>query len=398
MISISDLNNIIQDYDDQINSIKPKPRTIFKKIEKSLRYEEITVLTGARRTGKTYLLFSLYKKHKGIYLNFEDERLIDFELKDFDKIMYIAKQNKVKYLYLDEIQNIIGWEKFAHRVFKQIKIIVSGSNSALVSSDFARVLVGRTITFRIYTLNYIEFLNFRNLKPGKISFEKYLDTGGFPRIVLTGEKSLAKEYYNTIIYRDIIPRYNIKNTSALLKISNFLLSNISKEFSFRSLKHLSGLKHEITIKNYIQYLEENYLISTINNYAPSLKKQETYGKKVYASDIAFAYSIWRNTDDKGRFLENLVYNNLAQIYSKVFFFKQKREIDFIVFKKLKKQALNICYKLTSDSLTRELTSLSQAEKFRIKPLLLILYSSRIPKTSINIEYVYDFLLTELSNL
>ena len=305
MISLSVLEDIVEEHAKYIEREKVVHRDRTDEVKKSLELEEITVVKGVRRAGKTFILYELFRENGGLYINFEDERLQDFSLEDFEKLHDISKRIKANILFLDEVQVVKGWEKFAHRAHRRIKIVVTGSNSSLLGSDYSSALVGRTKSYSVFPLSYGEFLRFRNLASERNSLLDYMNIGGFPRIVLTGDMGLAREYLDSIIYRDLVGHHDIRNPQALRALIIYLLSNIGKEFSYRSLKTVTGIKHDQTIKEYIGLLEEVFLVETIRRYSPSLKKQATYGKKIYAIDPAFIHLGKRENGDHGRILENI---------------------------------------------------------------------------------------------
>jgi len=164
MTSRDVLEDVIDGWRESIEGERVIHRDITDDIERSVEMEEITVIKGVRRAGKTFILYELFQRHGGIYLNFEDERLYDFTHRDFEKVADIARERGERFLYLDEVQEVEGWEKFAHRAHRRFKIFVTGSNSRLLSSDYASALVGRTKSFTVYPLSYAEFLRFRNLE------------------------------------------------------------------------------------------------------------------------------------------------------------------------------------------------------------------------------------------
>ncbi len=373
MTSRDVIEDVIDEWRDTIHQENVIHRDLTEEVERSINLEEITVIKGVRRAGKTFILYELFKKHGGIYLNFEDERLYDFTVNDFEKIIDIAKEQKKTILYLDEIQEIQGWEKFAHRTHRRFKIFVTGSNSKLLSSEYASALVGRTKSFNIYPLSYPEFLRFKNTDINRNSFLEYLRTGGFPRVVLTNDLSLIKEYFERIIYRDIIPRGNIRYPDALKKIAIYLLSNIGKEFSYRSLKTITGIKHENTLKEYIRMLKDAFLIDIINRYSTSLKIQESYSKKIYTVDTGFITLGKRRNEDIGRSLENTIYLHLKRKYDDIYFLKNTREIDFIICRGLKPiKLVNVCYEAEQEeTIKREIESLLYFHKKYTIPLELI---------------------------
>ena len=363
MISKDTISDVIEYWNEEIERSEVVQRDMMGKLSQTIEMEEVTVLKGVRRSGKTFMLFGLMKENGGTYVNFEDDRLADFGMDDFEKLFDIAIEKNEKILYLDEVQEIEGWEKFAHRVHRKLKLFVTGSNSKLLSSDFSKGLVGRTKSMVSKPLNYIEFLRFKKLPNKRESFLNYMDTGGFPRVVLTGDKDLAQEYYDRIIYRDIIAKNSIRNPEALKNISNYLLSNIGKEFSFRSLKQLSGLKHETTVREYIDLLQDGYLLKILRAYSPSLKKQEGYSKKIYAVDPSFIRLGKRMEKDSGRILENVVFNHI-QDKADIFFWKNSYEVDFILCTGLKPtSAINTTFEADEEStLSREIKGLKKISK------------------------------------
>ncbi len=382
MVSRDVLEDIIDEVTEEITNENVIHRDITDKIEKTLDYEEVTIIKGVRRSGKTFTLYELFQKHGGIYINFEDDRLYDFTMEDFEKIMDITKKNNQYILYLDEVQEVSGWEKFAHRTHRKIKILVTGSNSKLLSSEFSKALVGRTKSYSIYPLSYPEFLRFKKMKRSRNSLSDYMKIGGFPRIVLTSDMSLANEYFERTIYRDILGRKKVMYPEAMKILALYLLSNIGKEFSYRSLKTVSRLKHENTVKDYIGMLKEAYLIHVINRFHPSLKVQESYGKKIYAIDPSFAHLGKRASLDSGRILENMVFLHLLRKGYDIYFGKNKKEVDFIICEGLKPQKImNVTYEVeTKETKERELASLSYFQKeIGVKGEMVSMYPFKTPK-------------------
>ena len=329
MTSKDVIQDVVEYWAEEIRSETVHRRNLTPMLVESMGREEVTVVQGVRRSGKTFMLYGLLREHGGTYVNFEDERLIGFTVEDMDKLYDIVMEGDQKVLYLDEVQEVPGWEKFAHRVHRRMKVFVTGSNSRLLASDFSKGLVGRTKSFRSHPLLFNEFLEFTGARNSRKAFLEYMKTGGFPRIVLTGDLGLAGEYLDRIVYRDIVGRNDIRHPGALRTIASFLLSNVGKEFSYRTLREVSGLGHESTVRDYVAHLESGFLLGVINAYSGSLKKQATYGKKVYAVDPAFITLGKRWDDDEGRVLENVVYNHLVG-KGDLYYLKENGETDFLV--------------------------------------------------------------------
>ncbi len=382
MIQKGVLEDIAADWSEDIAGERVIERDLLANVEASIDQEEVTVIKGVRRAGKTFILYHLLQKYGGVYINFEDERLYDFTLEDFEKIMDITLEQESQILYLDEVQHVEGWEKFAHRAHRKVKIFVTGSNSSLLSTDYSKALVGRTKSFDVYPLSFPEFLRFRGLKKNRRSLLNYMEIGGFPRVAITGDTSLASEYLERVIYRDILGRERIKHPEAIRTLAYYLLSNVGKEFSFRSLTEICSLKHESTVKDYLGLLRDAYLIDIINRYEPSLKVQETYGKKVFSIDPGFIHLGKRRDKDQGRILENVVYIHLKRTYGDVFYGKNNREVDFVVCNGLKPlKVTNVTLETMGEkTLEREVASTQYfIEKFNVPGELVALYPCKVPE-------------------
>lgn len=396
MISLSVLEDIVEEHTKYIQREKVIHRDLADEVEKSLDYEEITVVKGVRRAGKTFLLYELFRKHGGLYINFEDERLYGFTLEDFEKLNDIASRINASFMFLDEVQVVQGWEKFAHRAHRRIKIVVTGSNSSLLGSDYSSALVGRTKSYSVFPLSYNEFLRFCSLENERNSFLEYMRIGGFPRIVLTGDIELAKEYLDSIIYKDLIGHHNIRNPQALRNLIVFLLSNVGKEFSYRSLKTVSGLKHDQTIKEYIGLLEDVFLVNTIMRYSPSLKKQARYGKKIYAVDPAFIHLGKRGDADHGRILENVIFLHLKRKGYDLYYGMDKKEVDFIIAKGLRPlKIVNVTYMAENEKTReREISSLKFfMDTMKVPAEIISLYPFKIPD-NINFHLAHRYFNSE----
>ncbi len=390
MLSISYLEDVIQHQNELLRSSSFINRRVVEEVEKTLKMEEISVLIGARRSGKTSIMgLILQKRQDSLFVNLEDERLYDFSVEDFDKLMFIARKNNARILMLDEVQNVKGWEKFAHRAHKEIKIVVSGSNSSLLNTEFSTVLTGRTKTIKVSPLDFTEFSIFRNEKPSKELLLEYMKYGGFPRVVLSKDPSILNEYLNAIIYRDVVARSSIKNPETLKDLAIYLLSNIGKEFSYRKLGRVFDL-NEKTVKEYIHLLEEVFLLSNLKKFDFSLKKQERHNKKVYSVDIGMA-NVAPRIEDKGRIFENVIFNHLNIYWNeRIFFYKNKREVDFLLCKGLNPQyAINSVFEVEKkETLNREVEGIKEAEnKFKIKGYLISFYPSKNIETLDSIRFL-----------
>ncbi len=388
-----ELKEIVEEQTVQATETSVLERDITNEVKKWMDEEEVVVLVGVRRGGKTSIMHDLIKQFPGIFVNFEDERFVDFNYQDFQKIEELLKQTGSKYLYLDEVQNVRLWEKFVSRIHRRYKVVVSGSNSALLRSDYSTALTGRTITFRVHPLSYNEFLRFKGLKRGRTSFLRYLELGGFPRVVMKEDRTLLNEYFSTIIYKDVLPRYGFRYSDRVEKLGLFLASNVGKPISYRKLGAYLDIKHEETVKEYVKAFEDNFLVSVVHKWDPSLKKLHSYEKKVYMTDHGLSYIGKRASADSGRILENLVFSNLNHRYEDIFFYKNGGEVDFLVCEGLEPRfGLNVAFEVNKDNVKREQRALAKLkERFRHK--VDVLLTSVYLKVDVEqpFSFVYDFL-------
>lgn len=337
---------------------------------------KIITLVGPRRAGKTFYFYQLIKnlqipKGQLLYINFEDDRILPLSDSDLQLILeayyelFPENKNKRIYVFFDEIQNIPSWELFVRRIYdkENVKLYITGSNSKLLAKEIATGLRGRTLAFSIFPLSFGEFLSFNNIKVTKsISyskeryalaklFDKYLAYGGFPEVVLEKnhlEQKILNSYFEIMIYKDIVDRYLIRNTSLLKVLSKYLLTNISNIFSinayYTALKETTSIGKE-TVFEYVSYLEEANLIFLVPFFSYSLKKQQANPKKVYCIDAGLRNAVcFRFSGDTGRLAENIVFIELKRREKEIYYWQHKNQVDFVVKEHdASLIAINVCY-------------------------------------------------------
>jgi len=305
-----------------------------------------------RRCGKSTLLNQVISDHykDGVYyLNFEDERLVDFTVEDFNDLyeVFLELYGEKKVFFFDEIQNIPKWEMFVRRMQgKGCKFFITGSNASLLSKELGTKLSGRNINIELFPFSFREFLSFKGVQPSKNGlfltveraalkkhFSEYLQHGGMPEYLKYQDQILLKRVYEDILYRDIVARYGIKQVKPLRELGLYLLSNIGGTFSYNNLKKVLGLGSMNTIKSFADYLENSYLIFLISKFSYSLKEQFVALKKIYCIDNGLAESIaFQFSKNKGKFLENLVFLELKRTGAEIYYYKTTNnlEVDFLV--------------------------------------------------------------------
>ncbi|MEM0466661.1 MAG: ATP-binding protein [Candidatus Thermoplasmatota archaeon] len=351
----------------------------------------ILILTGLRRSGKSTLLKQLIHQNKNMcYVNFDDERFLEFNAKDFEQLHEILLEvyPSPKFYFFDEIQNIDKFETFVRRLHDQgKKIIITGSNASLLSKEFGTRLTGRYKAFEVYPFSFREFLRFKKSVPQKDwlyltekkvhlirLFDEYMIHGGIPEYLKTRDKEYLHTLYNNILYRDIIARYMIKRQKTLKELVNILMTTIASPFTYNSLKKTLQLSNSITVKEYISYLCNSYLFFEVQRFDYSLKKQLNAPKKIYTVDPAFHYVCGTTfSSDKGQVLENLVFLELKRQKKDVYYFTNHHECDFLVKEDTRIcEAIQVCYVLDEGDKEREVAGLLEAmEMFHLKEGLLL---------------------------
>ncbi|MBU0716276.1 MAG: ATP-binding protein [Verrucomicrobia bacterium] len=381
-----------------IRSFHMKPLAAVKKrpLELPFNSGKLITVSGVRRSGKTFLLLDAISRllaqgveiSRIVYVNFEDERL-DADKKDLDLILqayqelYPEAELSKTYFFFDEIQNVDGWEKFIRRVYDTVSknIFVTGSNSKLLSTDIATSLRGRNLGYEIYPLSFAECLSFggintdihdsRNRAKIASNAGQYLLDGGFPELFFIAQDFRIKTlqgYFNVMLFKDLMERYKRKPHAHLLKyFIKRLLANISSPLSLHKIyNELRSQGYKID-KNLLYELMEElnsiYFFFPLRKYSASVIKRETSEKKFYAVDNGLAGAIsFSIGEDRGKLLENAVFMQFHSTGSDIFFYKDKKECDFIhLATGGKPEAYQVAYDLASaDTKKREFDGLIEA--------------------------------------
>lgn len=379
-----------------------------KKMEQCHKMDLIVSLAGIRRSGKSTLMLQFAKrlieekkiaKNNILYVNFEDSRFLgEYSLDLLNDIYEVYLENlapdKKPTIFLDEIQNINGWEKFARGLNerKKAKIFVSGSNAHLLNSEFSSALTGRQLTLIVYPLSFEEFLLFNNTKIAnrldlinkkteiKKLLAKYLEFGGMPKQALFKNNDdkvlLLRNYFEDILNRDLISRFKIRQAEKLKVLTKFYFSNASSLISYN--KAAKFLKIPLsTVERFSEYLTYPYLVYFVNKFSFSLKEQAVNPKKIYISDLGLRNAVsFDFSENKGKLLENLVFLRLLKTEEEIYYYKTKNnlEVDFLVKEKQKiKTLIQVCSTLKDfKTKDREIKSTIKAiQELKLKQALII---------------------------
>ncbi len=333
----------------------------FAKIQKYLKTNEIVVLTGVRRSGKTTLLFQIIDdliRNRGLdprsilFVNCDEPEVTRLDnpletlLETYRRDVY---SGDAAYIILDEIQTIDGWERWVKSLYdrKQYSLIVSGSTSYLLDSNLATLISGRYLPVHVYPLDFAEYAVFSGeelphdpvtLTAAKYRFlnllGEYLREGGFPQVVLSDDETIRRDqlraYYDSIVYRDIVRVNEVRNQKALGDLLAYCMTNITSPYSYRNLQEMLGIDIE-TVKEYLHYAEQAKILFEVPYFSYSLKVQSRNNKKIYCIDNGLRNAVsFRFSKDEGRLAENLVFVELMKRGHEVYYWKKKGEVDFVV--------------------------------------------------------------------
>jgi len=349
----------------------------------------IKVIIGPRRAGKSFFAIHTLAKLGSVgYVNFDDEKLT--EVKDYNEITNTLNSIYInpKYLLFDEIQNLDKWELFVNRLQRQgYNLVITGSNSKLLSQELATHLTGRHIPINLFPFSFKETLKLEKSKLTdneiKTRLFSYLTYGGYPEPTIKDidYKEYLSTLFTSILYNDIVKRFRIRSAQAIEDLAVYLLSNIAKEFSYNTLSKMTKCKSVHTVEKYLKYLEETFLFFRLNRFSFKLKEQISSNKKIYCIDNGFIHAkAFKVRQDLGKLYENMVAIELKkkEINGKIeiFYWKNQRheEVDFVVKEGLKiKKLIQVCYDITDiKTKKREIRALVKAsEELKCNNLLII---------------------------
>ncbi len=386
------LKRIIFDQHQTIKNTAIFNRELF--FEKDVNY----VLAGIRRAGKSTLLYKRVKDliddgvkwNQIIYINFDDERLINFKVGDFDDIVEVAEEltSEKHYYYFEEIQNIIGWEKFALRLANQKqKVDIAGSNSMMLSNEIASKLGGRYVTKLIFPFSFKEYLLSKGGLPEGTStkdisysnklLETYFTYGGFPESFdLVEKREHLSNIYKKTFFGDVVAHYGVRNENSLRLLVSKIAETVQNEVSFTRLQNIiTGIGYKLSkdvIINYCSYLQNAFLIFKLQNYYYSFVDKESTPKYYFTDNGILSLFLF---DKNSILLENIVAIHLyRQFRDDLYYLKGKKfDIDFFIASKA--MAIQVAYSLNYDSLNREIQSIVNCSKDNkdIKDFILVSY-------------------------
>jgi hypothetical protein len=351
----------------------------------------VVVILGPRRAGKSFFGMHLIHSKKSFgYVNFDDERLVG--LSDYDELLSAVDTvyNSPTDLLLDEIQNVAKWELLINRLQRQgRRLVVTGSNAHLLSSEFATHLTGRHIPLMLFPFSFKEYASvvIKNQQVTqqeyKEQFYNYLQNGGYPEPLIKSidRKSYLSTLLESTIYKDIVKRFKIRSVAGIEDLVRYLLSNIGSEYSYRTLADVTKCKSAHTVEKYLKHLEEAFLFFSLKRFSYKAKEQAKANRKIFCIDNGFiTAAAFRMSEGIGKLAENAVAVKLRKQEldgkSEVYFWKnvQQHEADFVVVKNRKvDQILQVCWNLDNpETKERELRAIVTAgDELKCKKLLIL---------------------------
>jgi hypothetical protein len=367
-------------------------RELLDDVIKLLDMDHILAISGVRRCGKSFLMKQIINRlldqsvapENILMVNFDfpafagrpAEEILDTITREYRRIK--QPQGKL-YLFFDEIQTLPKWEiwlKYQYDLHKgSMKFFLTGSNSALLSSDYAARLTGRLIEKQLFPFSFAEFLVFHGIDPRSPEelilnaetilnrFEHYLNYGAMPEVVEQAENRLKTDllstYFNTIIYKDIAGRFGVRDTMLLKDVALYLLGQFTNPINLKKLAEQFSISRD-TGRDLIKFLEMSYFIFSLSKFSYSHRTQLLSQKKTFAVDNGFSALLpVRFTPDRGRLLEQVVYLELKRRHAQIFYYKNQRECDFLIYDYGREAAaFQVCHDLNENNQQREIQGLA----------------------------------------
>jgi uncharacterized protein len=351
----------------------------------------VVVILGPRRAGKSFFAMHLIHSKKSFgYVNFDDERLVG--LPDYDELLSAvdAVYDSPTDLLFDEIQNVDRWELMVNRLQRQgRRLVVTGSNAHLLSSEFATHLTGRHIPLILFPFSFNEYASASIKKQPATQQEykellyDYLRDGGYPEPLIKNidRKSYLSTLLDSTIYKDIVKRFRIRSVDGIEDLTRYLLSNIGSEYSYRTLAEVTKCKSSHTVEKYLRHLEEAFLFFSLKRFSYKVKEQAKANRKIYCIDNGYMTAgAFRVSEGTGRLAENVVAVRLRKReldgQCELYFWKnvQQHEVDLVVVENRKvSQIIQVCWNMEKpETREREIRAIVTAgAELKCKKLLIL---------------------------
>ncbi|MFN0062429.1 MAG: ATP-binding protein [Myxococcaceae bacterium] len=384
-VATSTLKTVVEEQREDLKAFLKTARLIRRDCQEAyasdFRSRLVSVVLGVRRSGKSTLCLRELDLDTASYLNFDDERLLGVSSEDLTRLyeVFLQVNPSTQTIVLDEAQNVLGWELFVNRLQRKgLKVVVTGSNAHLLGSELSTHLTGRVLSTELFPFSFLEFIRFHGLDVPKVwtaesrsafkeKLETYVDSGGFPEVV-QGERPgpYLRELFDRIVSRDVLQRRALKSSKALKELALYVVQTSGSLVSYQKLARTFDFKSVHTVKRYLGFLEEAYLVQEVLAYSNKLKERVTLPRKYYAIDAGLIRSLRvKPTQDRGSELETLVFLQLRRQTRELYHYRTPAaDVDFVVCEGGKPSLLvQACWSLRDESTrAREIKSLLAAGK------------------------------------
>jgi predicted AAA+ superfamily ATPase len=346
------------------------------------------IITGPRRAGKSVFAHLLLKGTKCAWVNLDDERLAAIREPELLLGLLHEIHGEFKTIFIDEIQNLPGWELFANRMLRGgYNVVLSGSNAQMLSSELATALTGRHLAIEVLPFSFREYVSARDVAadPAAVAspegkgrllsaLSAYLSAGGYPDVVVHNLEHVpyTETLVDSILMKEVVRRYKVRQTELLYGLARNLATNMTREYTARSLKRATGATSLTTVQKYLGYLQSTYLFMELKRFSYKMSEQDKASRKAFLVDNGlFASKAFRFSADSGRLLENAVFVECARRGNKpsnfgLYYYRTKngREVDFLLRKEGRNEALvQACFDLSDPKTAdREAKALVEASE------------------------------------
>lgn len=393
---------------------------------------KIYTIIWPRKAGKTYFIYEIIndllkkwiEKNNTLYLYLENDEIFPLELNDLNifletyfEIVWYNKNEKY-YIFLDEIQVVPNWQKFATKIyneFKNVELILTGSTSKLLSSEISTGLRWKATKTEILPLNFLEVLKFKNFENEKyLNFQKEIELKrifkevlfywSYPEIIKISDKnqklSIIDDYFDLIFYKDIVERFNLKSFKKLKIFRKIILSYMTNFINYSEIWKKVWIDYN-TVSNWINYFEQAYFLYELKNFDFSVWKQETSISKIYILDNSYySLNFMNYKQDYWILFENFVFMEFRKLWLEenktIFYFKNKNyDIDFLIFDNEKSKFIQVVYELNEQNYDREIKQLEKAKKQFNKEVYLVYFENNLET---NLDKINLIKFNEIKNI
>ena len=334
----------------------------------SNEYSRLLVICGIQTSGKSTLLFQLFKENfaDALYINFEHPRFYNLDQNDLFKLDEIIEEKGNKILFFDEVQKLKEWSSYvSQKLAEGFQVVITGSDNTILNNELDFGFTGLNKTFELFPFSFNEFCSFHKIEKNEEAVAKYLKMGGLPGYLNSNSEDYLNQLFDDLLVRVIATQFGIRDLRAFKRLAIHLLSNVGKLITGNQLKTFLGIKTTSTVMDYLSYLEAGYLFFYVPKFSYSVRKQMVNPRKVYAIDTGLITANSASFEDStGQLLENMVFLHLRKKIPELYYYADNYNCDFVVVKKNKvEKVIQVCAELKQDNLDNELNGLLEAMEF-----------------------------------